>query len=369
MRRALPLLAWALLLPLLACGLSAAPSGSGSSAAAPAKPAVGALGGAAQPTAPAAQAPAGTSPGAEPIQFTLDWVVFGRHAGYFVALDKGYYSENGLTVSISRGYGGADSIKRAAAGTAQFVFGDSASLVLARANDEVTVKTIGMIYARPPHLLFYFTDRGINSPKDLEGRTISAPAGDAIRSMFPAFARAAGIDANRVNWQTIEPTAKYPLMMAGQAEISTELSPAVPLLEKQAAEAGKTLATMRYADYGLDLYSNALMATESYLAEKPDVARRFLAATMRGWTYASENQEEAANILRKYHPEVDATIARQEVAVVQQLATSDEARTNGLGYMSLDKMRSTRDLVAAAFPLQRTVEPEELFTNEFLPRR
>jgi NitT/TauT family transport system substrate-binding protein len=354
---------------LAACGPSA---GTGS---APSKPAAGALGGqsgapaAAAPTAaPAASAP-GAAPAGETITFALDWIIFGRHSGFFAALDKGFYAQEGLNVSIVRGFGGADAIKRAASGQAQFVFGDVPYLFVARANEDLMVKTIASVYNRTPHILWFFADRGINSPKDLEGRTLSAPAGDAIRSMFPAFAKAAGIDNSKVNWQTIDPTAKYPLMMSGQAEVSTEFLTALPVLERQAAEVGRTLQIMRFSDYGADLYGNSLMTTDTYIAEKPDVVRRFVAATLRGLEWAFQNPDEAAAILKKYNPEVDPAIARQEVTILQELVVTEETRAHGLGYFSPERMRRNRDLVAAAYTLNRPIEPEEVYTLEFLPRR
>ena len=310
------------------------------------------------------------APGApERITFGLDWLVFGRHAGFFTALDKGYYAEEGLTVEITRGFGSTDAIKRAADGSQQFVFGDTAYLFVARANEGAQVRSIGSVYNRTPHLLWYFSDQGISFPKDLEGRTLSAPAGDAIRAMFPAFARAAGIDNSTVNWQTIEPAAKYPMMLDGQAAISTEFITAMPVLQREALRAGKTLQTMRFGNNGADLYGNSLIAADSYLQEKPDVARRFLNATYRGLAYAFENQAEAAQILKKHNPEADEGLARQEVAILQDLAVTDETRVNGMGYFSPERMRRNRDLVAAAYTLNRPIEPEEAYTLEFLPKR
>ncbi len=70
----------------------------------------------------------------EKVMFVLDWVVFGRHTPYFTALEKGYFSANGIDATIQRGYGSATSLRRLGAGQADFIFADFGGLVLARAN-------------------------------------------------------------------------------------------------------------------------------------------------------------------------------------------------------------------------------------------
>ncbi len=319
------------------------------------------------PTQAPAQGPTPVPPAKlEQVLFALDWVVYGRHAGYFVALDKGYYTEQNLSVSIVRGYGSADSIKRIAAGQGQFSFGDMGSLVLARANDNVKVKVVCMVYSRAPHTIYFFEDSGIKQPKDLEGKKIGAPAGDAIRTLFPAFAKANNVDETKVQWVTIDAASKLPLFLSGQTDATTEFIMATPLIQKQAKD--RKVKWFHFPEYGLDFYSNGIMVTEDYLRQKPDVVKRFVAATIEGWRYAFDHPDEAIAILRKYHPEVEADIGVQEIGIVKDLVLSDEAKKNGIGYMDSGKVAVTRDLMATYFQLKGQVKPEDLYTNDFLPK-
>lgn len=123
------------------------------------------------------------------VTFALDWIVAGRHAPYFVAQEKGFYRDAGLEVTIVRGYGSSDAIKQVASGQADFAFGDLGSLLLARARQQVPVKAVAVIYSRPPFALYSLASSGITHPRDLQGKTIAAPAGDAVRTLFPVFAR------------------------------------------------------------------------------------------------------------------------------------------------------------------------------------
>ena len=74
------------------------------------------------------------------------------------------------------------------------------SLVLARGNDQIPVKLVSIVYARPPQAIFCREDSGFKQPKDLEGASIANPAGGATVDMFPIYARAAGFDAGKVKW-------------------------------------------------------------------------------------------------------------------------------------------------------------------------
>src|SRR6476659_9694423 len=122
----------------------------------------------------------------------------GRHAYFFVALDKGYYKAAGLDVKILRGQGSVDAIRQVGAGNATFGFADTGSLVLARANDQIPVKLVASVYARPPQAIFCREDAGIKLPKDLEERSIANPAGgqpDTLRRPIHrrrSFAASAG---------------------------------------------------------------------------------------------------------------------------------------------------------------------------------
>src|SRR5437867_8027139 len=137
---------------------------------------------------------------ADKITFVTDFGYNGRHAYYFVAVDKGYYARQNLEVSIVRGQGSADAVKQVAAGTAQLGFADTAAVILGRGNDQIPTKLVAMIYAKPPHAIFVLKESGIAKPKDLEGKKLADTAFSAVPKLFDAYAKAANIDASKVTW-------------------------------------------------------------------------------------------------------------------------------------------------------------------------
>lgn len=304
---------------------------------------------------------------AEKIVYGLDWQVFGRHTGNFVALDKGFYKDEGLDVEIVRGYGSADAVKRVAAGNLTFSFGDTGSLVMARA-EGIKVKAVAMIYGKAPYVLWFLKDANIKKPEDLYGKTIGTSAGSATGALFPAFAKMAKIDASKVKWQTVDATALYSMLFSKKIDAMVDFIPGKPTIEKRAKEAGLAIDGMLYADYGFNIYSNALLATEETISKKPDLVRKFVKATLMGWDNTFKNAEGGAAILKKYQPVLDEEAIRGEIDVVKNLAWTDEAKANGLGYMSAEKMKLTRDVITEMYKLSVTVPSEDLYTNQFLQK-
>ena len=304
---------------------------------------------------------------ADKVVLGLDWQILGRHAGFFVAKDKGFYEKEGIDVQIERGYGAADAVKRMAAGQTTFAFGDAGSVVLARAQG-IEAKAVAMVYARAPFVLWTRADAQIRGPKDLEGKSIGSPAGASVRVLFPAFAKTAKIDAAKVNWVTVDVTGLYPLLLSGKVNAIVDFELGWPTISKRAGEAGVKIVPFKFSDYGLEMYSNAILATDATIKDRGDLVRRFVKASLEGYKAAFADPKGAAEILAKTVPTLDVPSAAQEVQIVQGLATSPEAKSHGLGYIAPEKMARTRDIVAETYNVQKSIPVDDLFTNRFLEK-
>lgn len=302
------------------------------------------------------------------VTLALDWIVNGTHAGYFVAQDKGYYTGNNLAVTIVRGYGSGDTIKRLASGRATFAVADMGALVAARGNEDVPVKAIATVYGKAALGLLYLREAGITGPKDLEGRTLGRSAAGATVNMLPGFLKANNVERGKLKEVVIDATAFLPMLLARKVDAVTEQSIHLPRFQKAAEKQGLHVETMRFSDFGLVTYGNMLMTTDALVKDKADLARRFTQATLRGLAYAFANPREAAAILQKLHREVDPEFSTEELLSTRELALTDEAKQSGLGAISREKMTSTRDIVTSALSLKRVVPVEELYTVQFLAR-
>jgi len=300
------------------------------------------------------------------VNFVLDWLVGGRHTGWFTALHKGYYAEEGLDVKISRGFGSSNGIQRVASGQSDVGFNDIASAILARAKDGVPVKAVAVSYAKHPSAIFTLKKYNVKTLKDLEGKTLIDSAGSTNISLFPMLAKAAGIDADKVKWIVVAPDAKMQTFKAGKGHGVLFYNMQLPMLEGATREEGG-VDMIVFGDY-LPLYSNGILATDAYLAKNPDVMRRFIKAAMKGWAYAFAHPDEAVSLLRKDNPLLEAGVAKAEIMFVKELMESPEAKKHGLGYMDETKMRETRDTTLRLFDVKKTVDLKDLYTNDFLPK-
>ena len=125
----------------------------------------------------------------KPFTFILDFLPYGEYTPYFTALEKGWYREEGLDVKIIRGAGSGDTIKRIAVGQAEAGSADFSALVGAKANEDIKVRAIGAYFRRPPHSIFVREGTGINSAKDLAGKTLSITPGNSHQILFPLLAK------------------------------------------------------------------------------------------------------------------------------------------------------------------------------------
>src|SRR6202046_2214134 len=164
------------------------------------------------------------------VNFITDFGYNGRHSYFYVALDKGYYKSEGLNVTILRGQGSIDAIKKVASGAATIGFADAGAL--ARSNDAIPVKLLGIVYAKPPHAIFALADGSIKTPKDLEGKTVADSAFSAIPLIFNVYAQAVGIDAKKVKWVSAESSSLPSLLATGRVDAIGQFTVGEPLIEQ-----------------------------------------------------------------------------------------------------------------------------------------
>jgi NitT/TauT family transport system substrate-binding protein len=297
------------------------------------------------------------------VSLITDFGYNGRHAYFFVALDKGYYKDAGLDVKILRGQGSVDAIRQVGAGNADFGFAEAGSVALARGNDQVPVKLVAIVYAKPPQAIFCREDSGIQQPKDLEGPPIANPAGGSIPDLFPAYARAAGIDAAKIHWVIAGSESLPGLLAANKVPCVGQFTVGEPLLQAQLGPA--KLVRFAYSDAGLSYYGNGLVATETTIAAKPDLVGRFVQATIKGMQAAFADPSEAGAIMHKYHPEVSAEVAKGETQAVAELA---KAEGHTLGDIEAAGIKATLDVVNGAFKLKNPVAAQDLYVPGFVSR-
>ena len=202
----------------------------------------------------------------EKFVFALNWFAVGDHAAYWVALDKGYFAQRGLDVTLENSKGSGDAIAKVDTGRADAGLADTVPVIGADARG-ASVKIVGMVFDKTPLNFFSRKDAAVTKPKDLEGKTIGAPPGDSQRQAWPAFAKMHHLDSDKVTWVNIEPTAKMAALAEKRVDVIADYSTGMPFYDRALGN-GNTVM-MPWADTGFDLYSMSIIASEKTMKERP----------------------------------------------------------------------------------------------------
>jgi NitT/TauT family transport system substrate-binding protein len=302
---------------------------------------------------------------ADKVTLNLNWFYVGDHAPYFVALDKGWYGEENIEPTILTGKGSADVVKRVDVGSADIGIVDTGVLIVARAQG-AKVKVVSMLFDKSPYCMWMWKDSGINSPKDLVGKKIGAPPGDAQRTIFPALAQVNGFDADKVTFVNISPEAKFSALAAKQLDVIFDYYSGAPFFHKAMGE--ENVKFLMFADWGVDVYSNALVATEKYIKDNPALIKRFVKASLRGWEFTLKNPEEAIEIMAKHRPEIEKPVLLANLKLIIDLFRTNRYKQNGIGWVDEKKMADSIKIISQYRDLKVNMKTSDVYTNEFLTK-
>ncbi|WP_299394254.1 ABC transporter substrate-binding protein [Pelagibius sp.] len=303
------------------------------------------------------------------IKFTLDWKFQGPTAAFLVANDKGYYAEEGLDVSIDSGNGSAGAVTRVAGGAYQMGFADINALVDFNVqNPGQSVKAVMMAYDAPPFSLFTLKKNNIEKAEDLVGRKLGAPVFDASYKLFPAFAHETGIDEAAVERVNMDPALRETMLVQGQVDFISGhyFSSMLDLKSKGVAE--EEITYFLYADFGMDFYGNAVIASGDFIENNPEAVAGFIRATIRGWKDIIADPEGAIEVVAKSDPLIDKGLELERLQLALDVnVLTDHVKANGIGDVDEARLRNSIAQLAIAYDLSSTPEPAAVWTSEFLP--
>ena len=184
-------------------------------------------------------------------------------------------------------------------------FGDINSLIKFRdANPATPIKAVFMVYNKPPFSIVGRKSRGIAKPKDLEGKKLGAPAADGAFAQWKIFVQANGIDASKVTIENVGFPVREPMLAAGQVDAITGFSFSSFINLKDRGVPVDDIVVLLMADYGVNLYGNAIIVNPKFAAEKPEAVKGFLRAFIKGLKDTVKDPATA----------VDSVIKRNDVA-------------------------------------------------------
>lgn len=298
----------------------------------------------------------------EKVTMVLDWTPNTNHTGLYVAQAQGFFEEQGLDVDIIQpGDAGADQL--VASGKADFGISYQEGITLARTQG-VPIVSIAAIIQHNTSGFAAPKEKGIASPKDFEGKTYGGWGSPIEKAVIETIMKADGGDVE-----------KMAIINAGDADFFTMTEKDVDFAwiyygwtGVEAELRGKDIDMIYLTDYSdkLDYYTPVLSTNEKMIAEQPEMVEKMVAAVAKGYEYAIENPEDAANILLVAAPDLS-----QDLVINSQKWLADKYQDDAeqWGVQKLDVWKNYADWMTENGVLEGDFDPEQAFTNEFLPKK
>jgi NitT/TauT family transport system substrate-binding protein len=297
------------------------------------------------------------------VTMQFGWLHQIEYTGFHLAAEKGFYDEENIEITLVPGGPGTDPLVELAEGRAQFGLSRGASLVTAKSGGQ-DILAIGTVFRKDPLFIMSLASSQIATPKDLEGKTIAVNLGDIknFREIqFVAMMNTLGVDMSTMKFVVFDNANPLGQLQSGGADAVTGLFATNDLVTTKMQ--GGDVSAMYYNDYGVAFYVNAIFGSEKFIRENPDLTRRFMRATLRGYQYALEHPDEAVAATLKYDETLDAEIqAAQMTAQIPLIDTGDQA----IGWMDEQVWQSTVDILLDSGFIPSAIDVKSLYTNEFI---
>ena len=313
--------------------------------------------------------------GSKPATRAVDKVTFlttfgsqGRDAYAYVADAKGFFAEVGIEVDIQPGKAGDFNHLALGSGQAQFACVDASGALIRYANGADTrFQIIAAIHQQTLISIITLERSGIRTPKDLEGKTLGTAPGAVPQTVFPAYAKLAGIDASKVTWQAAAPEQLNGLVAAGKIHGAGLFLVGQPGVE--AAANGAKAVVLPYSDWMTDLYGAVLVTPKKIAADNPDLARRFSTALLKGLDYAVNHPDEAGEILHNKIPAQNPKVAAAELRLMKPYVTTGPDVP--VGSLDPDRMTQSVAILGAVglIPIGSTPDlPRQIVNFDIAPK-
>lgn len=302
----------------------------------------------------------GESP--ENVTVILDYVANTNHTGMYVALDQGYYKEAGMDVSIVEPTEGATATL-IAVGKGDFGISYQEDVTIARTSaDPLPVKAVAALIQHNTSGFVTYGDKDIHSPKDFEGKTYAGWGGPGEEAVLKAvmakdggnFSKLDMVISDGSGFEALKDKVDVMWFFEGWDNIKCRLND-FPI----------NYMELRQLDKRLDYYTPVIIASEDTLKNKPEMTKKFLEATAKGYRYAIEHPKESAEILHKYAPDYSLEMLTMSQ---EYLAGKYMEDTKRWGEMKDSVWDNYTDFLVEYGVIEEDIPADQCYTNEFLPQ-
>lgn len=294
------------------------------------------------------------------VSIRLKWLHQAQFAGYYVAKEKGFYKDEHLDVTINPGGPQIVAENLVASGADDFAHGGGVETTMTGREKGLPIVVLAPLFQKTPFLLVTKKSSGIQRLEDLRGKKVSMWF-TGMQYIVRGMLKSRGIDPTSIT------EVPQPVTMAPFTRGEVDVASVTPYNELQTLyeEGHKDLVLFDPADYGVIVPRDPIVTSDKMIRERPEVVQRFLRASLRGWKYALENQNEAVDIVMKQN----ANLKREhQVAMLREVAalmTWGPAKERGIGYTDPKAVDFTAKFLLENKQLTKPPAVDEVINTRF----
>jgi NitT/TauT family transport system substrate-binding protein len=303
------------------------------------------------------------------LKMVLNWKFQGPQGMFFLADDRGYFKAEGIEMTIDQGNGSGAGVPLVANGTYDVAFGDINALIelAAKKPDDAPI-AVYVMFNQPPFTVAVKADSPIKTPKDFEGKTLGGAANDGALKLFPALCKITKIDCTKVNITNMQPNLREQMLMQGQVDGVFGYVNTIRFSARLIGIKDDQLRYINYGDYGMDLYSNAIIVSKKLVKENPKVVEGLVRAINKGLIDSLKDLDAAVAAVAKREPLIKVSVEHERfVQTLKDEMNHPEIAKIGLGNVNPERLKKSIDILVEANSLPRTPAVSEIFTPAFLP--
>jgi NitT/TauT family transport system substrate-binding protein len=305
----------------------------------------------------------GATPAASQTKLTLLLNVppAGYNAGFELAVEKGFYKEAGLDVTIEPGNGSQTTAQLIAVGKYDIGFADSAP-VMKLISDGAKMKVLATILQGNPNAVTALKKTGLKSVADIKGRSVAMPNAGSQPSMFPLVLAANNLKESDVKLVNMPPQSMVAALIQGSVEV---ILGSVDQYDIALRNQGQDIDSYLFIDSGAPTVSTSIIASDEFLAKNPEVAKKFVAASLKGWYATLDNPAEAVAAMKKMFPDANEKLAPAQIEATRFLMCVNRAKW--VGKAMPEQWADTVKIFNKIGTLPEKVPATSYYTYDYLP--
>nr|WP_314770722.1 ABC transporter substrate-binding protein [uncultured Peptostreptococcus sp.] len=300
----------------------------------------------------------------EKVTLVLDYTPNTNHTGIYLAKEKGYYKDQGIDLEIIQP-SDSDSVTLVASDKAQFgvSYQEDVTYALTREKDPLPVKAIATIIQHNTSGFAAPVEKNIKTAKDFEGKTYGGWGSPSEEAIIKLAMEKQGADFNKLKRVDI---GKDDYFTATKKNIDFAwIFDAWTGVEARLKNVKLDYIPIKDIDPALDYYTPIIITNNKTIKENPELVKKFMAATSKGYEEAIKDPSGAADILSKAVPELDKDLVKASQEYLAKLYKDDAQKW---GQMKAEVWKNYAKFMQDNGLIKKALNVDEAFTNEFLPK-